>query len=527
MLSIIKLKAPYKDFLFALISAALLVLSFPKPNFYWLAWVGLVPLLIGLQGKSLGRAFALAFTMGIAFLMGIYYWINVIENFALTDFFLLGIFLGAYFGFFGLFYVFISTRTPIPFFVIAPCVWVAIEYARSLGGFVALPWPFLGYSQFQNLRLIRIANFSGVYGVSFLLVMANGALTELIVPYLDRSEARVASRRRWSWFPGIITAGIFGLCFWYGVNSTGEDSPNPTTRVAVIQGNIPQNLRWNVQLREKNLERHVELTRRAAEGGKVSLVVWPETTVQGSLEQNKYLSDKFTHLAGELHSYFLLGSADRPKFGFDPGRGSHLYNSAFLVSPNGYIAGRYDKIHLLPFGEYLPWKSFPWPARIASAWAAGEFSPGTTYTLFSLDNHRFGVSICWESIFPDHFRRFVKQGATFMVNITNEAWFGKTAAPYQFMAMTVFRAVENRVAIARAANTGISGFIDPFGRILGVVTKADQDIFVEGFLAMDIPISEDRTFYTEYGDLFAYACIGFLILMIGIAFAHRLHNNRG
>jgi apolipoprotein N-acyltransferase len=174
---------------------------------------------------------------------------------------------------------------------------------------------------------------------------------------------------------------------------------------------------------------------------------------------------------------------------------------------------------LLPFGEYLPLKNLPWPSRISALWEGGAFVPGNEYTVLDLTVFKLAVTICWENIFPNLVREFVKNGADLIVNITNEAWFGDTAAPYQFMAMNVFRAVENRVAIARAANTGISGFIDPVGRILGTVNKNNQEILVEGYLVKDLPLSQPGTFYTRHGDLFAWLCLGMLLVMLFWSFA--------
>lgn len=510
------LKAPSRDLLLAFISAALLVFAFPKHNLYLLAWVGLVPLLTALKGKSLRSAFALSFIMGISFLMGIYYWINALEKFELTDFLLLGIYLGSYFGLFGLALNFLE-KTRLPYFLLVPCIWVSIEYFRSLGGFWALPWPFLGYSQFLNLPLIQVSSLTGVYGVSFLIVMVNAALTAIVLHYL---EAKSGAARKTSGslvIPAGVSAGLVVASFLYGYYVMGSIPETGRLRLAVIQGNIPQELRWNPRLREQHREKHVQLSRKSAKSGPVSLIVWPETTVQGSLTQNKDLLETFAALSRETGAYLLVGGAERPKFGSSESRAKSTSNSAFLISPKGDIAGRYDKIRLLPFGEYLPLKTFPWPSRIASAWTTGEFAPGSDYTLLSLDGVKFAVTICWENIFPNLFRQFVRQGANFTVNITNEAWFGETAAPYQFMAMSVFRAVENRTSIARAANTGVSGFIDPSGRILGTVQNGEKDIFVEGYLVKSAPLSYTTTFYTRYGDLFAFACVTVFVALLVFA----------
>ena len=211
----------------------------------------------------------------------------------------------------------------------------------------------------------------------------------------------------------------------------------------------------------------------------------------------------FSTLAKETGSYLLIGVSLRPKFGSREYKIKNRFNSAQLISPGGTIVGQYNKIQLLPFAEYLPHKNtIPWSENLTSL--AGDFMRGTDLTVFAMNGVKFGVTICWESIFPELFRQFVKNGANFMVNITNEAWFEETAAPYHFMPMNVFRAVENRVSIARAANTGISGFIDPHGRIIGKVKVGSKDIFVEGYLTMGIPVSKTRTFYTMQGDVFAY-----------------------
>ena len=448
--------------------------------------------------------------------MGIFYWINVINDFTLIHFILLGVYLGAYFGLFGLALNLISKRTGISSVFTAPFIWVSMEYLRSHAGFLGLPWALAGHSQYLNLPLIQISSFTGVYGVSFLIVMVNAALSEAIVSWKGGKQAPT---QYWSTVvkPAIVPFCLLGATLIYGLSVISESSDRETITISVIQANLPQIIRGQPGMRELNLQKLIRLSKEAAARSQASLIVWPETAVQGSLTKERYLLNIFSALAKEAQSHLLLGVSVRPKFGSRAPKVKNRFNSAFLVSPSGNIVGQYNKIHILPFGEYLPYKGLlPWPPSFALQ--AGDVTAGKEITLFDLNNVKFGVAICWESIFPDLFRQFVKNGATFMVNITDEAWFEKTAAPYQFMAMNVFRAVENRVSIARAANTGISGFIDPNGRVIGKVSNGTQDIFVEGYLTMAIPVSEKRTFYTNYGDVFAYASLAatFVALVVSL-----------
>ena len=457
--------------------------------------------------------------MGISFMMGIFYWINVIQGFEFADFILLGLFLGSYFGLFGLALNFISSRLRLSYVFVASPIWVSMEFLRSHAGFLSLPWALLGHSQYLNLPIIQISSFTGVYGVSFLIVMVNATLSEIILRRAAVHWGDASQQRSGVVTSSLVSAGAISLSVIYGFFVMQNLSITRSVRVAVIQGNIPQNIRWNTRFQDQNLDKHVRLTREAVKAQQPALVVWPETAVRGSVTQNKGLAKIFFSLAQESNASIALGSAERPKFGSNEKGGKKTSNSAFLISSNGEILGRYDKIRLLPFGEYLPFKKFPWPSRIASEWTAGEFEPGSDYTLLNLAGVKLAITICWENIFPDLIREFVKNGADVIVNITNEAWFGDTAAPYQFIAMNVFRAVENRVAIARAANTGISGFIDPAGRILGTVNRNGKEILVEGYLVKDLPLSQPGTFYTKHGDLFALFSLALLFVMLFWSFA--------
>jgi apolipoprotein N-acyltransferase len=497
-----------KGIVLAFSSALLLVLSFPKFDIELLAWITLVPLFIAIRDKSLPYAFGLSFLTGISALMGIFYWINILDGLQWLHFVLLGIYFGSYFGLFGLLLNFIKKRGIFHPVIIAPIMWVSMEYIRSHVGFLALPWALLGHSQYLNLPVIQISSITGVYGVSFLIVMVNYALSEVILYLMSIKGSNASDIRLRPLNPAVVTILISGLTLAYGYISLSKEGSGDKVNIAVVQANIPQEIKWKLKFRKQNLEKHVSLTRKAVGNGDPALIVWPETSVAGFYKT-------ILELARETGTHLIIGSSQRPKIGSKEFREKNLFNSAFLISPKPGIAGQYNKIRLLPFGEYLPHKDFPWPESISSH--IDNYTPGTEHTVFNLNGNPFSVLICWENIFPGFFRQFVKKGAKFMVNITNEAWFKETAAPYQFLAMNVFRAVENRVSVVRSANTGISCFIDPYGRIIGKVKNNNKDIFVEGYLVKEIPLSGEKTFYTLFGDIFAYIITGAGLIVFAFA----------
>lgn len=502
-----------RDIILAFSSAFLLTLSFPKLDLEFFAWLGLVPLLFAIKDKRLKKAFGLSLLTGLLFFMGIFYWINVVSNFKFIDYILLCTYFGLYIGFFGLAFNFISKLSKFPSFVVAPALWVSLEYFRSHAGFLKLPWALLGYSQYLNLPMIQISSFTGVYGISFLIVMVNVILYEML------------QRRQKVFKLTLIILFSVGLVILYGFNVLSKEEGVEKINVTVIQGNIPQSIKWRPEFQKRNLDRHVKLTKEAAVNDNTSLIIWPEGAIQGPLSQNLHMLENLLNLTKEIKTPILFGSSLRPKFGSREFRGSKEFNSAFLISPEGGIKGIYNKMYLLPFAEYLPYKDLPlWPSRFVSN--ASDYIPGDKYAIMDLNSAKFGVLICWENIFPELFRQFVNKGATFMVNITNEAWFGETAAPYQFVSMSVFRAVENRIAIARSANTGISCFIDPYGRIIGKVEKGQRDVFVDGYLTKAIPISRDKTFYTMYGDVFVYMNIAGALVLFALSFWKMREKNR-
>jgi apolipoprotein N-acyltransferase len=494
----------YRDLGLACSSAVLLILSFPKLDLSPLAWVGLVPLLLALEGKGLKEGFLLAYITGLAFIAGVFSWIWSLESFKLLDYLLLGVlYVPQYVSLWGLGLIWIRRRTGLTTAFVAPPLWVTLEYMRSHAGFLSLPWGLLGHSQYQYPPLMQIASLTGVYGLSFLIVLMNAAVAEAISYRRQRSPGTItASALQRSPLLALMVASLLLIATaLYGLFVLSRGLTGERLTVALVQGNIPQERKWDSAYRQTILDRYAGLTRQAAQQAP-ALIVWPETAVPGDVQHVPELQQKVGQLAIDTKSYLLVGSAEHAKFTNRQLRGRY-YNSMVLLTPEGRIALEYRKIALVPFGEYVPLKDYlTWPKAIVSA--MGDFLPGDRYTLFTVGQATFGAVICWETIFPDLFREFVKRGARFMVNGTNEAWFGQTAASHQLLAMTAFRAAENRVAILRAANTGISAVIDPLGRITARLRGPDQqELFVEGVLISDILLSREKTFYTQYGDMFA------------------------
>jgi apolipoprotein N-acyltransferase len=502
--------APFKPFCLALLSSSFLVLSFPTYPFSILAWVGLVPLLVAINGKSLTYGFFLSFICGIFFFLGIFSWILVIPNYTLLHHSLLAIYLGSYFGFFGLAVKLISKYLgDLPSLFAAPFLWVSFEYVRSNLSFLSLPWALLAHSQDKHLMVIQIASLAGTYSISFLIVLANAALASLI---LRQPKTPLPSRRKRQKpinkgrLAFVMTsASLTFLVLLYGHFNLSQAITGDRMKVSLVQGNIEQVKKWDPRYAHEIMTTYSELTHEASKERPL-LVIWPETATPGSISSNQRLHAEVRNIAIRAGTHLLLGSAQHQKFEPKDAAVIEYLNSAYLINsdPGMTQNQRYDKIRLFPFGEYLPYREIiPW--SLIHVRESSQYMLGKEFTLFGLPPFRFGVTICWENVFPDLFRQFVKRGAEFMINITNEARFGKTAAPYQLASISVFRAIENKIFVIRCANTGISCIIDPYGRMIDRIRdKNGEDIFVQGILTGSIIPLKSKTLYTRYGDWFVW-----------------------
>ena len=519
---------PVRLILLAATTGILLPYCFPKYDLGLLAWVALIPLHIALDGLSRRRqAFWLGWLAGIICSTGIMSWVVTAMHtygkvplvFSYGIMLLLTAYLGLYVGIYSAGVVWFRMLMPRYGLFAAPCLWVTLELLRTyvLSG---LPWSLLGYSQYRQLDVIQIADHLGVYGVSFLIVLTNVALAELYLWLMPLFRGFRPARLPWE----LVTtaAMLVGLSWAYStslITSEAMEGSKAALQVGVVQPNIDQAVKWDQAFREETLQRYDRLTESFGYG--VDLVVWPEAATPFIYEREPVYQLQLVAMANRASAPLLFGS---PAVRFDPERKPFLLNSAYLLSPDGELLGRYDKQHLVPFGEYIPLKSSLLFFLEKMVEGIGDFQagPGPTILSFQLKESqggtparrvKFGVVICYEVIFPDLVRRIASSGAEFLVTITNDAWFGDSSAPAQHFSMVVFRSVENHLAFARAANTGISGFIDPFGRII-----AASPLFTETALQAAIPVRQTKTFYSRYGDVFAYGCmlISLLFCLYGI-----------
>jgi len=512
------------------LSGVLLVLAFPTHDLWWLAWIALVPLLLAILGKKPKYAFLLSWLCGIVFFVGLFDWIREVSGFRFYHHIILLPIMGAYFALVGLVLGFIGKRRGVRLtLVAAPFVWVSMEFIRSNFFFLALPWALIAQSQYKNLHVIQFASFTGAYGVSFLVVLVNAAVAAAVLAFsssFQRWKPRGVETPKKIKGIGVcvVTAALVGFAVLHGWTQLSHPFKGNSIKMAVVQGNIEQHRKWDPGFAEAIMQTYKELTQRVSEQ-EPSLIIWPETATPGAIRRNWKIYKSVMQIASEADTFLLLGSSQHQKFRRSNQGRIKYFNSAFLISPEEKkLSERYDKIRLLPFAEYVPLEGrIPWTKLGVPG--VGNYVPGNKFKVFETNDFRFGVTICWESLFPDLVRQFVENGAQFLVNITNEAWFGRTSAPYLFLSMNVFRAVENRVYMVRCANTGVSCFIDPNGRIVNRVKNAqDQDIFVRGVLTGTIIPMESKTVYTRYGDWFAWVCIGCSLAFLIMSFLRKNRN---
>jgi apolipoprotein N-acyltransferase len=484
--------------LLSLMSAAMLVAAFPSFSQPALAWVGLVPLLILLRHSTPRVAFFWSWLAGTLYFLGSIWWLTHVT---VVGWVILCVYLGLFFGLFG----WVLTKSEIwrdgPGFgrriVFAAGLWTMLEFARThlLSGF---GWNLLSYSQTPWPLAIQLAETTGAWGVSFVIVTVNALL----------AEAWLARKFRVRVLAYLGAAAVGSALIGYGLLRLPVPGEGRVVRATVVQGNIAQEEKWDDSFREPIMKKYDQLTREA-KASQSELVVWPETSVPGFLELDEPLTQRVMSLSAEIGAPILVGAPHGQLQGLD----WRTTNGAALVESSG-VNSWYDKIHLVPFGEYIPLERlFPWLRDILPP--IGDFLPGQEHTVFHLEPElRFSVLVCFEDLFPELARRFVQEGARMLIVITNDAWFGPTGAAYQHAQASTLRAVELRVPVIRAANTGWSGCIDQAGRWTGQVRdRSGKTLFVAGTHTCESALGETRTIYQRFGDWFILLCVLALALV--------------
>jgi apolipoprotein N-acyltransferase len=506
------------------LSSFLQVLIFPLPGFYILSWIAFAPLVVALlrarpagileidgaanlQAATPGQAFLLAYVSGILWYAGTCYWIydtmhqygGLSAPLALLALFLFCLYLGLYHGLFGLL-LSLSVgpgRDNRLALATAPFLWVAVELARN--GVTGFPWNLLGTAQVDNISLSRITTWTGVYGVSFEIMLVNVAVASaFLVPRKKRNALLIASLAA----AAVLQAGSL------------VDAPDlPTDHSALlVQENLPVDANWTRDTFESTLHQLTDLSEHAAGGspssasaapgfpqGKEDLIVWPESPAP-FFTSDPLFRDPVSKMARDTHTWVVTGAIGSTPASQSGTSHSQVFNSAALISPSGEWAARYDKVHLVPFGEYLPFpRLFAFAGGLTKE--VGEFKVGPSRAPLRAGSTRLGVFICYESVFPGEVRQFADQGAQVLVNLSNDGWYGDSGAYAQHLNQTRMRAIENDRWLLSATNTGVTASIDPYGRVVARLPRKERDA-----LAAPYALTSVTTFYTRHGDWFAWLC---------------------
>ena len=498
----------------ALLSAGLLALAMPGRVGWWpLLFVALVPLLLVTLSARPGRSALVGFVCGLVTHLALLYWILIVLGrygglpfyLSLPGLVLLAAYMALYPAVFCALLSLLAGRSwhrerPVASLVwLAPVLWVGLDWLRSVL-FTGFPWMDLGYGLYAQPQLIQAADLGGHHLVTFGVVLCNS----LLVGIVDRQRRDV----RWNIHRerGLLLLACATLVFLGGYSAVRyrvavHYGPRALqAQVAVVQGNVDQMVKWSPAFKTATVDTYLRLSREAIGEADVELVVWPETALP-FYPQRDQLTSRLAAFTGAANTWLLTGA---PLFTLTPQTdGSELvrhYNGAILLGPDGRIAASHAKQHLVPFGEYVPLRPYL-PFLEPLVVSVGDFAAGTSDEPLALGPMRLGMLICYESIFPEIARQSVTRGANLLVNLTNDAWYGRSSAPHQSMAMAVFRAVENKRALVRAANTGISGFVDPVGRIV-----ERTGLFVEAALVSRMPLLDGQTVFNRQGHLFGPAC---------------------
>jgi apolipoprotein N-acyltransferase len=503
------------------VSGLALAAAFPKIDLNLFAWVAFVPLFHAIEGQTLRRVFGYAWLQGLVCFIGSLYWIvialhdfaSVPTVFAVLPMLLLAAIMGLYTAAAIWSGEFIARRLGVANVLTLPIAWTALEWVRTYFP-IGFPWNLLGYAAYRNVELIQFAEFTGVYGVSALIMLFNLVTYAVIFQVYAR---RVQTAGLGTLTAAMAVALIFGS---WRVHHLSTEAPQGSLKVAMVQGDIPQSLKWDPKFLETSFEVYRAQSEAAAQRG-ADLIVWPEAAATFFFQPDDRYPARFAddaayrqrllELAARTGVPILFGA---PALGIEDNRVG-FYNRAYLVSSRGEVEGWYDKIQLVPFGEYIPLRKLLGGVVNRVVAGFGDMFAGREQTLFEVHGAKLAVLICYESVFPNLTRTAVKRGADILINITNDAWYGKSSAPYQLLAMAAMRSVETKAPIVRVANTGISAVIQSDGTI-----TARTSLFKRGTETEHVYWRRERTMYAQVGDIFAETCLALTLVALGIALVH-------
>ncbi len=495
-----------QDGFLILLTSIGLIFAFPPFPTGFIATVTLVPFFFYLRGKKAGEAFKGGYIVGLLWGGGTIYWIGWATGWGLLGVLLI---LPLYFAFFASVQTWLWKRLGNASLWTVPFVWTGIELLSSMG-ILSFPWNLLGYTQTYTPVMIQYASITGVYGVSFWIVLIN-----VLVYFLCTRK-----KKRFKYFYLSVIFVLILLPWSYGHWTFSNEKENTEEiKLALVQGNIDPYVKWTPSFIDSNFAVYNRLTWNVSEYHP-DLIVWPETATPCYLRYRLPYLDYVKSQVDSLGIPLLTGSPDFERS--EDNGGIKTYNGALLVYPNSWEIDRYYKMHLVPFSERVPFVdklTFLYDFGRKLDLDIGNFDPGDSVVVFNIPFSSmakkvcFSVVICYESIYPYLVRRFVQKGAQFLLVITNDGWFGATSGPYQHAQIAVFRAIENRLWVARCANTGISEFIDPYG-IIHAKTKLNE----ESILTYSVFSSAEKTFFLEHGQLFSILLFiaNGLILLVAI-----------
>jgi apolipoprotein N-acyltransferase len=504
-------------------SGLILALAFPKAEIPGLAWIALTPLLFTIDQTAIPAVFGYSWLFAFSFFVTILYpvplslvtYAHASFVAALTKLVLLSSLEALSIGAAVTTGEFVARRLGLSRIIVLPLAWVGFELFRTYVP-VGFPWGLLGYAAYRDVRLIQFAEFTGIYGVSGLIVLVNVTVYQMLASGWNLNEKLFEAA------PALGALGIAALFGAIRVHQLHSDSSVGSLKVALVQANIPQNLKWDPSEVEPTFQAYSQETLKAAQQHP-DLIIWPESAVPflfmdlsyyGVLYFHRDYRNKLVRFIKGAHQTLLFGA---PALALVNGVSTR--NRADLVSADGELVGYYDKMTLVPFDEYVPLDRYLGRFIEKPVESIGPITAGTRQTLLPVKEAKLGVLICYESMFPSRARDYVEAGANILVNLSNDAWFGTTSAPYQLLAMASMRALENHTLMIRVANTGISAVIEPTGEIAAATKLGTRVTEIETVSWINSP-----TFYTRHGDLFAEFCLVATTIAALLALAIRRSN---